>query len=231
VDSLRSLFTGGVAFATPEKGGKPVESGARFSLYSEPKDDWLEWRPALAVGADAMSEDAALVPVKAELSWEQGFFGRDKQRQGWLLWFGPGLLGPADLMRVPEGAGEGVMLRVDGNKHEITAEHTDDSDVAIFAIASPPSTAPAPWPKARLRRPTEPEDCLATGPPDMAPLPLSIGQLSDGSLPWVIDDDMTIDELWHGAAVTSRATGDLVGFLLVDQDGAKIVGLPTALLP
>jgi hypothetical protein len=55
--------------------------------------------------------------------------------------------------------------------------------------------------------------------------------MSEGEMPWNIGDSLTIDVAWHGAAVTSRATGDLVGILLVDEDGAKVAAIPESLLP
>jgi paraquat-inducible protein B len=50
VESLKSLFIGGIAFATPEetKGG-PVEDGMVFPLYDEAEKEWLEWAPRIAV--------------------------------------------------------------------------------------------------------------------------------------------------------------------------------------
>jgi len=46
-ESLASIVTGGVSFATPDPPGAEVASGARFPLAEEPKDDWLRWSPAL----------------------------------------------------------------------------------------------------------------------------------------------------------------------------------------
>lgn len=50
--SLESLFSGGVAFATPEHkdGLAPVaEEGATFILHPEMEKDWLKWRPAIPI--------------------------------------------------------------------------------------------------------------------------------------------------------------------------------------
>jgi paraquat-inducible protein B len=46
-DSLESVITGGVAFATPNKPGELVEDGHVFVLESEIKADWLRWDPAI----------------------------------------------------------------------------------------------------------------------------------------------------------------------------------------
>jgi paraquat-inducible protein B len=50
VESLRSLFAGGIAFATPEDpNAKPARSGMVFPLYDEPKKEWLDWSPKIKV--------------------------------------------------------------------------------------------------------------------------------------------------------------------------------------
>lgn len=46
-ESLATIINGGVSFATPDKPGAEVSAGDRFTLYDEPKDDWLRWAPAL----------------------------------------------------------------------------------------------------------------------------------------------------------------------------------------
>lgn len=61
--SLESLFSGGIAFATPD--GKtlapPAEEGARFKLHAEADKDWLKWRPSIPV----QSEEASPKPEVA----------------------------------------------------------------------------------------------------------------------------------------------------------------------
>jgi paraquat-inducible protein B len=51
VESLKSVVSGGLTFATPEegKGGEAVKDGAIFRLYEEPKKEWLEWSPAISI--------------------------------------------------------------------------------------------------------------------------------------------------------------------------------------
>jgi paraquat-inducible protein B len=49
--SLRTLLQGGISFASPDDPvGKPVEDGKDFTLYDEPKKEWLTWAPRLPVG-------------------------------------------------------------------------------------------------------------------------------------------------------------------------------------
>lgn len=42
-ESLKSLISGGVAFATPPKPGRTVKDGSVFELHPEAKDDWIDW--------------------------------------------------------------------------------------------------------------------------------------------------------------------------------------------
>jgi paraquat-inducible protein B len=49
--SLTSLFSGGIAFATPESDANlpPAGEGTRFELHGELDKDWLKWSPALRI--------------------------------------------------------------------------------------------------------------------------------------------------------------------------------------
>jgi hypothetical protein len=46
-ESLESLLTGGVAFATPDSSGHAVKAGSVFKLHPEFKEKWLAWDPPL----------------------------------------------------------------------------------------------------------------------------------------------------------------------------------------
>jgi paraquat-inducible protein B len=52
VESLRSLLSGGIAFATPDAGAKPAKDGAVFRLHDEPHKDWLQWAPAIPLARE-----------------------------------------------------------------------------------------------------------------------------------------------------------------------------------
>jgi paraquat-inducible protein B len=50
--SLQSLFSGGVAFATPDTGrqlANVAPEGHRFTLHSEAEKDWLRWQPRIPI--------------------------------------------------------------------------------------------------------------------------------------------------------------------------------------
>ncbi len=49
-NSLESLVTGGVAFATPETpAGQPAADGAEFPLADEADKEWLKWKPKIPI--------------------------------------------------------------------------------------------------------------------------------------------------------------------------------------
>ncbi|HET7596079.1 MAG TPA: MlaD family protein [Burkholderiales bacterium] len=47
LESLKSLLVPGIAFATPDDGGKPAPNGMGFLLYDEPRREWMEWAPKI----------------------------------------------------------------------------------------------------------------------------------------------------------------------------------------
>jgi paraquat-inducible protein B len=52
VESLRSLVTGGIAFATPEDADAPLaKESTLFLLHDKPQKEWLDWRPKIPVPA------------------------------------------------------------------------------------------------------------------------------------------------------------------------------------
>ena len=51
-ESLRSLVTGGVEFATPSEKMPRVKSGTVFFLHEGPKKEWLSWSPRIQIGSE-----------------------------------------------------------------------------------------------------------------------------------------------------------------------------------
>lgn len=67
LESLRSLISGGIAFATPEKNlGDPVKDGTEFPLYEDPKPEWLNWSPRIALSDDDPNNQDRRVPQAPE---------------------------------------------------------------------------------------------------------------------------------------------------------------------
>ncbi len=53
VESLRSLVSGGVAFATPDDpNDPPAQDGTIYPLYDEPKKEWLKWAPEISIAPE-----------------------------------------------------------------------------------------------------------------------------------------------------------------------------------
>ena len=50
IDSLRTLYTGSIEFATPSEKAPRVKPGTVFFLHDKPKDEWLNWSPKIALG-------------------------------------------------------------------------------------------------------------------------------------------------------------------------------------
>ena len=53
-NSLESLITGGVTFATPDTPhATPAADGAEFALADEADKEWLKWKPKIPIGSEA----------------------------------------------------------------------------------------------------------------------------------------------------------------------------------
>ena len=49
IESLRTIATGGIEFATPSEKAPRAKSGTVFFLYDKPKPEWLSWLPRIAL--------------------------------------------------------------------------------------------------------------------------------------------------------------------------------------
>jgi paraquat-inducible protein B len=56
VESLRSLLSGGVEFATPDDKAPQTTEGSVYPLNDEPKKDWLNWSGNIPIPADNSSD-------------------------------------------------------------------------------------------------------------------------------------------------------------------------------
>jgi paraquat-inducible protein B len=50
LESLRTLFTGAIEFATPSEKAPRAPAGTVFFLHDKPKDEWLNWSPKISLG-------------------------------------------------------------------------------------------------------------------------------------------------------------------------------------
>ena len=228
VDSVHSLVLGGVNLALPPAPGNPVNQGHVFELYEEPKDEWLEWAPSLALFDDpgATLERPPLLPVT--LTWTYKamlYLEREGNRQGWVLPLTQGLLGPSDLLAAPEDAlADSITLSIDGAAIEQSVVEPYSEDLALLPLTHDYTV----WPAERLRNPSAPENVQIIAAAALAPRFVGAHRLqADNAARWLIDASLPFDASWHGAAVVGQTDGAVIGLLLVNDERAWVATLPT----
>jgi hypothetical protein len=240
VPSLEALLAGGVALATPPGSSPRVRNGHRFELADKAEDGWLGWQPLVAIGSSLLPPGVQTPsPVRAVLEWGKGrWLSADRMRRAWVLPTESGLLAPANLFTLDDKDMADAQLEIGGQTVSLTASriwHSPDLVMVDVNLAGQ-----RPWPSARIRRPSVPEDVLVIGDPAGSPIPLSASRLSPlAAVPpasgfenakaaeaWAVDPAVPVDESWHGAAVLSRQEGMVLGLLLVADKGTKIALWP-----
>lgn len=223
IDSLQSLWLGGVGLATPTHPGPRAESGQRFPLAPELDEDWLGWRPALALG-NALLPPGATVPerVWAVRREPRGWLRRERRLGGWVLATGGTLLGPEDLLGGPGEHGK-VTLEVLGETRPLSEAPTS-SGAGLARRPWPDAGAPS-WSGLR-RELAEPEDLLLFGDPARAPTAVAGAHLERGEDGWHVAPHLVFDERWHGAVALARADGAWVGVLLVADQKGRLAPVP-----
>ncbi|HYE06602.1 MAG TPA: MlaD family protein [Planctomycetota bacterium] len=224
MSSLEALAGGGIAFATPPDAGPAVMTGHRFTLHGEADDEWLTWKPSLALEPDATARELALPrPLRATLAWDEDrwLWDRAERRTGWVLVVTGGLIAPAELVTAPDDAKKKTLaLEVAGARYPLTTPPTWNRDGIAFLPISPEVT---PWPSERMRVAMTPEDLVLVADPSDQPLPVSAPRLTlDNDGRWAIDASFSFAASWHGAAAVASADGKLVGVLLV-RDGQGVI--------
>ena len=231
VSSLRSLIVGGIALATPTQPGVPAAPGSRFPLHAEPQEEWQSWNPALPVGgAPPLSPRP---PVRrAVLRWKEGrIFTREKRRMGWVLVVPGGVIGPLDLLRAPAGAHAGsAVLEVDGvevdlsGEPEWTGEGLARRSLELEKGARLGGRAQGQEGVRPLGIETEGVAIFTAS--GRAPRAVAASRLVPGEDGWLVDETISFEEDYDGAAVVARADGALLGLLLVENERGRIVPLP-----
>ena len=228
LDTLETLIRGGLSLAVPEGTGKPVSVGHRFTLHREPKSEWLDWQPAVALGTTLLPPGTPLPrPARATLTWTGGrFWSTDQSREGWVLGLSGGLLAPIDLLEPGEHADAGsAALQLEGTAHPLAGPSSSPAPGLGLLALELPTGLPA-WPRTRQRVADAPEACLLLGDPNEAPLSLAAGRFTAEPGRWVIDEEVPISRRWHGAAVLARSDGRLIGLATIEEDVATVVLLP-----
>ncbi len=214
IDSLQSMLSGGISFATPDDPGPEVATGRRYTLHRRVKDDWVAWHPSLMVGDGVMPDGTILPrPLRARLVWTgDRMWSNTDPRAGWLIPVPGGLLAPADLVQAPVSARPGTArLEWDGASHPLADLLLEPLGPLVLIGARPPGH---PLPHMRAMR--TPEDCLLVSQAGLTMQPLAAGKLKTSPEGCWVVTGAGLDARWHGAAVVARSDGALVGVLLVD---------------
>ncbi len=241
IESLESVVSGGVGFATPPDAGDRSVTGARFDLAERPDPVWLAWQPRIALGPLGVAEP---MRRRAVLRYRVGLLGRERTRSGWAV---PGpsgdLLLPATLVDPPSDARDAVL--------EIGGQATSLADLGAIVGTDGLKSGP---PVARIPRDmisARPELLAAIGG-DEAPSPTVAGAMPGDEVTLLVHRDPGSDPLpvpghrWHvenggilidagtgltdiddGAPVTDGSTGRFIGVLVVTDDGTR-VAVPAA---
>jgi hypothetical protein len=222
VTSMQALLDGGVMVATPSTRGEPVETGHRFRLHAKPEVDWLMWRPSLPVGGELLPAGQPVPDmVLATLSMSGGtLWTRRYERKAWLLPVENGPLVPASFV---EGLTQDATISLLGQKFPISSDiiSSVSDDVAQLHLRATDDMPMSLWPGARVLRISEPVDCVLIGDPQQPMLIAATRQRYD-ERGFFIDQSISIDPSWQGAAAISQVDGNLIGVVVFDDEQAII---------
>ncbi|MEM7164041.1 MAG: MlaD family protein [Planctomycetota bacterium] len=222
LESLRALVDGGIAVATPDLPGAAVSTGHRFDLAPRVEDEWLEWRPPLAVGTTDLPGDA-IVPrqFRGKVSWKTKWLRRKGQRASWLLPTAAGLWGPKELLSPGEPE---AVLTIEGEAIALTAENVKEQGKLALLLSY--TTTERVLPSDALRALAEPEECVVFLGPGVSPIKLDPGKLRSHRTGWEVDPTVPFSHDMHqGAVVVASADGKAVGMLIVDDGEAFVAPL------
>jgi paraquat-inducible protein B len=76
LDSLRTLVTGSIEFATPSEKNPRAKPGTVFFLHDKPKDEWLNWQAKIPLGTQEKSKPIPDMAAQGKAS--QGATAPDK---------------------------------------------------------------------------------------------------------------------------------------------------------
>ncbi len=232
LDSLRSALVGAIAVATPPGGGEPAPGGSRFKLHEDSEQEWLEWTTPLPIGDDLLPGSArAGESYGGVLKWKEGRILRSTEaRDGWCCATQAGLVGPRDLMTIPEGSTpESAILEVAGQRFGLAELEGQGlvSDLAPGLRCIAPAAFGDNWgllaakAASSSRELTGPEDVLVFGAPGSSPLAIDASRITAGAGgAMVVAGGPPVPQGWHGGQVLSRADGALLGLLLAAEGKA-----------
>ncbi|MDC0936350.1 paraquat-inducible protein A [Pirellulales bacterium] len=221
IGTVETIVHGGIAVAVPPAPGAEVGSGARFKLYDQPQEKWLQWKPS--VENRLLPMPANLPTLRpATLSWKRDGLVRDsdQQRTGWVLPIDGSLLGPHDLLDSPAGAVEGsVQLQM---ADEVVPLPGDAEPIGDGVVLRPASGTTLPRNSIKRRRITSPENgFLITGGsnPPLLIAAARYGAKAGGG--WAIDKSVPITSAHHGGVIVATKDGAAIGCVIFEDEQAR----------
>ena len=243
LDSLKTAVIGGVAMATPVQAGPAVTTGTRFPLAANVKEEWLEWAPALPLGSELLPPGVPLPRLlRATLTWEEGRILRSKSTlAGWMHATPEGLVGPWDMLQLPEDARDGrAILSVAGQSFDmgqLAAPGVKQLGEAPMGVLAPTLFGDA-WPGLLQgsvdgagpgiapRGLTAPEDLILFRDVGRDPLGIDASRLRIEGDRVTVDRRIAISTDWHGALAMARSDGAVVGVVMADGEEVAIYAVP-----
>jgi hypothetical protein len=221
LDSMESVFAGGIALATPQEPGKKVPADQRFKLRETAPEKVNEWRPSIALGNPFLPEGISIPrPVRAQLTYEKGGVIRNERvaKEGWVVFVGGAVVGPADVLVPPEKV-KSPQLEIAGHVEVPGEPIRTENGTAWIRF---PDTQQHSFPASRIKPLEVPIDVHLVGDPNAPPRSVSPVWMTtkDGGLE--IDPAVTLGPNWHGAAAVS-ADGSLVGIVLAPEKGKAMI--------
>ncbi len=231
-ETLATIASGGVAFATPGNLGRPAATGHRFELYDAPQGQWLAWQPRVALGSSALPPGvplpSPLLGVRRPTTGAQALFGTGSQRAWMLPLVGGQLLAPASMLAGPET----YVLEMTGSEFDLPWENVITSGSLALVVLPEVACAAVTnyWPRERLRVADGPEAVVVTCGSDERTMPLPAQRLSVVEEGWEVAASVPVDDAWHGACVLSAQDGAVIGVLVRSENRAVIALLTRELL-
>jgi paraquat-inducible protein B len=228
VDSLESIISGGIGFATPPDAGAAAVTGARFDLSVKVDRDWLEWSPAIARGDLAGGSPPK---VRAILRWKSGLLRRSRSIKGWITLMPNGLLViPTALVTAPDGAIsptlefggvsrslESIEIQGSSVPEEFQVLRLSDFPIEVTGALSGDA-------RSLSTHDIDPgETLLVHGGAATGPVPLGPGRWEKSQGAFIIDSQAGLTDDQSGCAVTEAGSGRLIGFLVITDGAVSIV--------
>ena len=230
IDSVESLVSGGIAFATPPNAGDRASSGSRFTLAIRAEDAWLEWQPRIALGGHAFDAPSS---VRATLRWTGGIFGASRSRSGWITRLDDEFVAiPTALVNPPKDAKD-VVVECAGTSMSLVSFIDQEAgrvdSIQIVPVESLPGSV-----VERLRSGVN----LEIGPPPSGvvpllvwtgsgedPLPITTNGWSTEAKVNLLDGSLTLAEDVIGSPVTVAQSGRLVGIVVPAEQGMMVAAV------